>query len=110
MDVKHFISRLNPIIAGRVKDHKLQVTRDNLPTSVDFLVISPDFADLSRVERIDFLVSVVKDALGYVPTRISGVALTPEEANKLGSRPDDDDSEPEYLGSDDSAAMPASHD
>jgi|GEM_PF-4983258 len=108
MDAKHFVEALDPALKRRLKNFKVRILRDNLPTSVLFLVTSPEFHDVPRGDRIYFMADVVEETFG-LPLEIgaSGLALTPDEANELKPWENDESSDWDPAGrSEDPAAAP----
>ena len=109
MDAKQFLEAVKPVLKARLEQYSVEIKRDNLPTSVMFLVISPAFEGMSRWARIEFMASVVEETFG-LPLEFgpSGVALTPKEAAD-NPWPEDDSADWDITSdTDDSAARPLS--
>ena len=108
MDAKQFVAAIEPGLRRRLKDFQLRILRNNLPTSVSFLVTSKEFQDVSRWARIEFMANLVEDTFG-LPLEFGpgGLALTPEEADEMKPWERDDSSDwTADIDSEDPAAAP----
>lgn len=84
MNLKQFISKIEPVLGRRYKDYKLSILKDSLPLNVEFMVVSPEFEGVSRGIRIQHMVEIVDEAFGVTLTfGPSGIGLTQEEADRL---------------------------
>ena len=80
MDVSKFIDTLKPALSRALGHFEIQIKLNRLPTSVEFMVISSEFEEVDRADRINIIADAVEAAFGLpLSFRPMGLGLTPFE-------------------------------
>lgn len=81
-----FLRLLADQLGTSYQDYKIRIIAENLPNSVNYLVTSSAFANMSRADRAARMLDISKQVFGesFYDGLYVGSALTESEAQKLG--------------------------
>jgi hypothetical protein len=84
MDLQTFLNKMQASLGEYLNCFEIKIIKNNLPQSIQFVVLSEEFETTDRGNRIMFMAAMAEKTFG-LPLTFSpaGCALTFEEAKKL---------------------------
>lgn len=84
MNLEIFLDKIQNSLKDHLNNFELMIQKNNLPRSIEFIVLSSSFDNMDRGDRIMFMAGVVQETFGLPLTFTpAGLALTFKEAKEL---------------------------
>jgi hypothetical protein len=84
MDLQTFLTTMQNSLSEYLNSFEIKIKKDNLPQSIQFIVLSEEFERMDRGNRIMFMAAMAEKSFG-LPLSFgpAGCALTFKEAKEL---------------------------